>query len=52
MFRVKENQVLIIVEAMKMETSIVARRDGVVDSILTSEGSSVKAGELLLTMTV
>lgn len=49
---VKENQVLIIVEAMKMETSIVARRDGVVDNILTSEGSSVKAGELLLTMTV
>ena len=35
-----------------METSIVARCDGVVDNIFTSEGSSVKAGELLLTMTV
>ncbi|MGI5971888.1 MAG: pyruvate carboxylase [Oscillospiraceae bacterium] len=49
---VKENQVLIIVEAMKMETSIVARTDGKVDKIFTSEGASVKAGELLMTIEV
>jgi len=48
--RVEENQVLAIVEAMKMETSVVARIAGVVDEVLIKEGSSVKAGELLITI--
>ena len=47
---VTENQVVAIIEAMKMETSVVARMDGVVDEVLVSEGSNVKAGELLLTI--
>ena len=45
---VKENQVLAIIEAMKMETSVVAHIHGVVEKILVKEGSSVKAGELLI----
>ena len=47
---VKQNDVLVVIEAMKMETSIVARMDGTVDEIFVKEGQSVKAGELLLTI--
>ena len=47
---VKRNDVLVVIEAMKMETSIVARMDGTVDEIFVKEGQSVKAGELLLTI--
>lgn len=32
---------------MKMETSVVARVDGRVESLLVSENTEVKAGELL-----
>lgn len=45
---VEENQGLIIIEAMKMETKIVARTKGTVEEIYVKEGSPVKAGELLL----
>ncbi|MCL2089461.1 MAG: pyruvate carboxylase [Oscillospiraceae bacterium] len=44
---VTENQPLFIIEAMKMETSVVARTGGVVSDILVSAGQLVKAGELL-----
>jgi pyruvate carboxylase len=44
---VEENQVIAIVEAMKMETSVVARLSGTVDKLLISPGQTVKAGELL-----
>ena len=46
--KVEKNQVLMVVEAMKMETSIVANEAGVVEEILTSEGAQIKAGELLM----
>ena len=49
---VEENQVLAVIEAMKMETSVVARMAGVVDEVLVSDGTSVKAGELLMTIRV
>ena len=45
---VKKNQVLAVIEAMKMETSVVARMDGVVEAVHVKEGTSVKAGELLM----
>ncbi|WP_122789323.1 biotin/lipoyl-containing protein [Intestinibacillus sp. Marseille-P6563] len=44
---VEQNQVLLVIEAMKMETSVVARVDGRVESLLVSENTEVKAGELL-----
>ena len=47
---VEENQVVAVIEAMKMETSVVARRAGVVEEVLIKEGGSVKAGELLMTI--
>jgi pyruvate carboxylase len=48
--KVEENQVLAVVEAMKMETSIVARMAGVVSEILVKPGQSVKAGELIMNL--
>ncbi len=48
--RVEENQVVAVIEAMKMETSVVARMSGVVDEVFLKEGGSVKAGELLITI--
>ncbi len=47
---VEENQVIAVIEAMKMETSVAARMSGTVKSILIKEGDTVKAGELLLTI--
>ena len=47
---VEENQVLAVIEAMKMETSVVARMAGTVDQVLVQEGGNVKAGELLITI--
>ena len=47
---VSENQVIAVIEAMKMETSVVARMAGVIDQVLVQESSSVKAGELLITI--
>ncbi|MPM50446.1 2-oxoglutarate carboxylase large subunit [bioreactor metagenome] len=48
--QVVENQVVAVVEAMKMETSVVARMAGTVDEILVKDGHAVKAGQLLLTI--
>ena len=45
---VKENQPLVIVEAMKMETEIVAHTDGVISEIYVTEGQSVQSGELII----
>jgi pyruvate carboxylase len=47
---VEANQVLVVIEAMKMETSIVSRMEGKVASVLIKEGDNVKAGELLITI--
>ena len=47
---VQKNQVLLIVEAMKMETSIVANIDGQVTEVTAKEGTQIKAGELLMTI--
>ncbi|MCD3326722.1 pyruvate carboxylase [Clostridium botulinum D/C] len=45
---VKENDSLLVIEAMKMETNITASASGVVSSILVKEGQQVKSGELLI----
>lgn len=45
---VKEGQSLIIIEAMKMETNIVAPVSGVIEFIAVKEGQQVKTGELLI----
>ena len=47
---VKQNDHLFIIEAMKMETSIVANRDGKIKSITLEPGTMVMKGDLILTM--
>ena len=48
--QVEENQVVAVIEAMKMETSVVSRISGTVEQVHTAAGASVKSGELLLTI--
>ena len=45
---VEENQVLMTIEAMKMETAVTARTAGKVREIRVKEGQAVKAKELLI----
>ena len=47
---VKKGQVLLILEAMKMENEIVAARDGTVESIAVGEGASVNTNDALLVL--
>ncbi|MDB1124961.1 sodium-extruding oxaloacetate decarboxylase subunit alpha [Vibrio algarum] len=45
---VKEGDILLILEAMKMETEIRAARDGVIESVTVSEGDAVQVGDALV----
>jgi oxaloacetate decarboxylase alpha subunit len=47
---VHEGDVLIVLEAMKMETDVKAPRGGVIQSIDVAEGNAVKVGDVLLTI--
>lgn len=47
---VVEDEVLLILEAMKMENEIVAPASGTVDAILVSKGAAVNAEDLLITI--
>lgn len=46
--KVKKGDVLLITEAMKIETKIAASIDGKVEEILLSEGDKIEAGDLLI----
>jgi biotin carboxyl carrier protein len=45
---VRRGEVLLILEAMKMENEIVAPVDGVVAALLVAEGASVNTGDALV----
>ncbi|MFT7071417.1 pyruvate carboxylase [Patiriisocius sp. Uisw_017] len=47
--KVKENDHLFIIEAMKMETTVTALKDGTVSGIELKEGVMVMSGDLVLT---
>lgn len=48
--QVKKGEIIMIVEAMKMENEIVAPRDGVVTQIVAAKGSSVNTGDVLVVL--
>ncbi len=48
--QVKAGQVLIVLEAMKMENEILAPRDGVISQVVTSKGSTVDTGATLVVL--
>ena len=47
---VKKGDVVVILEAMKMENEIVAPQDGTIASINVSTGQSVESGEVIATL--
>ena len=48
--KVQEGDLLLILEAMKMENEIFADRDGTIGQILIQEGTAVTIGDVLLTI--
>lgn len=48
--KVKREQVLIMMEAMKMENRVLAEHEGTVKAILVKEGESVLQGQALIEM--
>ena len=48
--KVKKGDVILILEAMKMENEVVATDDGTIASINVTAGQSVEAGDLLATL--
>ena len=48
--KIKAGQKLMVLEAMKMETTINAPADGVVKEIQTPPGTQVEAGDLLVVL--
>jgi biotin carboxyl carrier protein len=47
---VKAGDIILILEAMKMENEIVAPSDGTIAKIYTSKGESVSTGDSLVTI--
>jgi acetyl-CoA/propionyl-CoA carboxylase biotin carboxyl carrier protein len=45
-----KGQTVVVLEAMKMEQSIPAPRDGVVASVGAEVGTTIKAGHVLITL--
>ena len=48
--KVKRNQPLFVIEAMKMETTIAANEDGVVSEVVLPPGSMVKQDDLVVVL--
>ena len=47
---VRANQPLFVIEAMKMETTITATKEGIIEKIVLPAGTMVKADDLVLTL--
>lgn len=48
--QVKENQVLVVLEAMKMENEIVSPKDGIVTAVHVAKGSAIDVGAPIVTI--
>ena len=47
---VEEGQPIAVIEAMKMETNIIAKAGGEIEEVLVKAGDTVKAGQLIATL--
>jgi biotin carboxyl carrier protein len=47
---VKKNQLLVVIEAMKMENEIVSPRDAVIAGVMVTKGSTLNAGEPMISL--
>jgi biotin carboxyl carrier protein len=47
---VADGEVVLILEAMKMENEIVAPREGIVDAVAVVKGASVNAGDIMFSI--
>ncbi|WP_293162098.1 biotin/lipoyl-containing protein, partial [Mogibacterium sp.] len=47
---VKKGEPIAVIEAMKMETNVLALRDGVIEKVYVKEADSVKSGQLIATL--
>ncbi len=47
---IKAGDILVILEAMKMENEIVSPKDGIVNGIHTSKGATVSTGDAMVTI--
>ncbi|MFC6346280.1 pyruvate carboxylase [Vagococcus carniphilus] len=50
--QVHKGDALLITEAMKMETTIYSKRDGVVKRVLAKSGEAIQSGDLLIELTI
>jgi pyruvate carboxylase len=48
--KVKKNDVIAIIEAMKMETAVLSKADGIIDTVFVKKMQTIKAGELIVRM--
>ena len=47
---IKSGDVLVVIEAMKMENEVMAPRDGVVAQVVAAKGASVQSGDPLVVL--
>jgi len=48
--QVKTNQVLLVIETMKMENELVAPRDGTVTGVFAAKGDVLESGKIVITL--
>ena len=48
--QVKQNQVLMVFEAMKMENELFAENDGTVKSVLVAKGDRLESGQKVMSI--
>jgi len=48
--KVKKGDVLLIIEAMKLENEVCAPRDGIVGELIATKGRQVNAKDVLMTL--